>query len=216
MRTLPDRCFALLLALSLAVAASGAIAGPAEDLVFAANNDRAAQARELLAKGVDPNTVDPNGDPVLVIAARLGYGATVDALLLGKANVNARSKFGDTALMAAALGGHLDVVKVLRSRGAAIDGAGWTPLIYAATGGHDAVVNYLLAEGANINAVSPNGTSALMMAVREHKASTVTLLIAKGADVNVRNQNDATALAWAVRGNEQEMAAALKRAGAKE
>ena len=86
----------------------------------------------------------------------------------------------------------------------------------AATGGQDAVINYLLAEGANINAVSPNGTSALMMAVREGKGPTVTLLIAKGANVNVRNQDDATALAWALRGNEQAMAAALRRAGAKE
>ena len=36
----------------------------------------------------------------------------------------------------------------------------WSPLIYAATGGHNEVVAYLLAEGANINAESPNGTTA--------------------------------------------------------
>ena len=35
-----------------------------------------------------------------------------------------------------------------------------------ATGGHDAVVAYLLNEGANVNAASPNGTTALMMAER--------------------------------------------------
>jgi ankyrin repeat protein len=67
-----------------------------------------------------------------------------------------------------------------------------------------------------VNAVSPNGTSALMMAVREGKGSTVTLLIARGANVNQRNQSGATALSWALRGNEQDMAAALRRAGAKE
>jgi ankyrin repeat protein len=77
-------------------------------------------------------------------------------------------------------------------------------------------VTYLLAEGANINALSPNGTSALMMAVREGKVSTATLLIARGADVNVRNQNGATALAWAVKGKEQDLAAQLKRAGARD
>jgi hypothetical protein len=118
--------------------------------------------------------------------------------------------------MAAALSGHLELVKKLRGRGAQIDNAGWTPLIYAATGGHDAIVTYLLAEGANINAVSPNGTSALMMAVREGKGSTVTLLLGKGADVHQKNDNGGTALAWAVRGNEQAMAQQLRRAGAKD
>ncbi|MCC6870190.1 MAG: ankyrin repeat domain-containing protein, partial [Burkholderiales bacterium] len=91
----------------------------------------------------------------------------------------------------------------------------WTPLIYAATGGRNDVVEYLLAQGAQINAVSPNGTSALMMAVREGKGSTVTLLIARGADVNHRNENGASALAWAERGNEKAMAAELRKAGAK-
>ena len=187
-----------------------------EDFVIAVNNDRAAQVKEFLAKGMDPNTVGPNGEPVLVLAARANSNATVDALLAAKANVNAKSAVGDTAIMAAALNGHLDLVKKLRTRGAEINGAGWTPLIYAATGGHDAIVEYLLAEGANVNAVSPNGTSALMMAVREGKVSTVTLLLAKGADVNQKNQQGGTALAWAARGNEQGMAAQLRRAGAKE
>jgi ankyrin repeat protein len=204
-----------------AVACVAAFASPAaadmyDDYIFAVSNDRVAQVKELLAKGVDPNAVAPNGEPVLVIAARAGYTGTVDALLAAKANVNARSKVGDTAIMASALSGHLDLVKKFRARGAEIDGAGWTPLIYAATGGQDAVVAYLLGEGANVNAVSPNGTSALMMAVREGKGSTVKLLLARGADVNLRNQTGATALSWALRGNEQEMAAALRRAGAKD
>ena len=64
--------------------------------------------------------------------------------------------------------------------------------------------------------MSPNGTTALMMAVREGKGSTVDLLVKRGADVNHRNQNDVTALDWAKRGNETEMAATLRRAGAKD
>jgi len=207
------KLLALLLLSSLSMAAR---ADMYEDFIIAVNNDRAAQVKEFLAKGIDPNTVGPNGEPALVLAARANYTATVDALLAAKANVNARSAVGDTAIMAAALNGHLDLVKKLRARGADIGGSGWTPLIYAATGGHDAVVEYLLAEGANVNAVSPNGTSALMMAVREGKVSTVTLLLAKGADVHQKNQQGGTALAWATRGNEQGMAAQLRRAGAKE
>src|SRR4029453_10358486 len=139
----------------IAVVGAGA-APPAPDMyddyIFAVTNDRGALVKELLAKGVDPNVVAPNGEPVLVIAARAGYTGTVDALLAAKANVNARSKVGDTAIMAAALSGHLELVKKLRARGAEIDGAGWTPLIYAATGGHDGVVEYLLAEGPAVKA----------------------------------------------------------------
>jgi ankyrin repeat protein len=204
---------ALLLLSTLSLAAR---ADMYEDFIIAVNNDRVAQVKEFLGRGMDPNTVGPNGEPVLVLAARANSTGTVDALLAAKANVNAKSAVGDTAIMAAALNGHLDLVKKLRARGAEINGAGWTPLIYAATGGHDAIVEYLLAEGANVNAVSPNGTSALMMAVREGKVSTVTLLLAKGADVNQKNQQGGTALAWASRGNEQGMAAQLRRAGAKE
>ena len=60
----------------------------------------------------------------------------------GGANVNAKNRFGDTPLMAAALNGHLEIVRKLRAQGADIDPRGWTPLIYAATGGHDDVVTF--------------------------------------------------------------------------
>lgn len=213
---MPDRLLRTLVSLALLFVAVSARADLYEDFIVAVNNDRAGQVKEFLARGVDPDTVGPNGEPALVLAARAGYSATVDALLAAKANINARSAVGDSAIMAAALNGHLDLVKKLRARGAEINNAGWTPLIYAATGGHDAIVQYLLAEGANVNAVSPNGTSALMMAVREGKGSTVALLLGKGADVNQRNQTGGTALAWAVRGNEPGMVAALRRAGAKD
>jgi ankyrin repeat protein len=186
-----------------------------EDFMIAVANDRAGQVKELLARGVDPNAVDQNGDPALVVAARAVTSVRWTRCWPG-ARMSMREQVRNTAIMAAALSGNLAIVRTLRARGAGLENSGWTPLIYAATGGHDAIVGYLLAEGANINAPSPNGTTALMMAVREGKGSTVELLIAKGADVNRRNQNAASALDWAVRGNEKKMAEQLRRAGAKE
>jgi ankyrin repeat protein len=196
----------LIAAFLLAIAAVPALAQQVyDDLIIAVSNDRADEVKRLLARGMDANSVDPNGDPLLFIAARAGYRATVDALLAAKANVNAKNRFGDTPLMAAALNGHLEVVRKLRTRGADIDPRGWTPLIYAATGGHD-----------DINAQSPNGTTALMMAVREGRGSTFDLLMRRGADFQRRNENGASALDWAKRGNETAMADKLRRAGAKD
>jgi ankyrin repeat protein len=186
-----------------------------DDFVIAVVNDRAQEIRRMLAAGADPDMLDNNGDPVLVIAVRAGNAASVDVLLATRLNVNAKTKFGDTAMMVAALSGRLDLVKKLRARGAEINPTGWTPLIYAATGGSDDVVRYLLAEGADINAASPNGTTALMMAAREGKGSTVELLVARGADVSRRNQNGASALDLARRGKEPAMVERLQRAGAR-
>ncbi len=118
--------------------------------------------------------------------------------------------------MVAALNGHLGIVKALRARGAEIDGTGWTPIIYAATGGRDDIVRYLLSEGANVNAQSPNGMSALMMAVREAHPSTVELLLANRADINHRNEKGASALDVAKRNDDAEMVARLRRAGARD
>ena len=120
--------------LLLALPAAGAQPAP-DDFVVAVVNDRAQEIKRMLAAGADPDMLDNNGDPVLVIAVRAGNAASVDVLLATRLNVNARTKFGDTAMMIAALSGRLDLVKKLRARGAEIDGSGWTPLIYAATGG---------------------------------------------------------------------------------
>jgi ankyrin repeat protein len=220
-RILPDRHPRLVLALVLAAMCATAYpriaaADAYEDFVFAVANDRASEVKAMLARGIDPNTVDKNGDPAIVVAARGGNEATIDALLAARADVNRRNAFGDTALMVAALNGQFAIAKKLREKGAAVDGPGWTPLIYAATGGKDDIVVWLLGQGANIDAQSPNGTTALMMAIRENRINTAELLIARGANPNLRNQNGASALDWAKRNDDKALVEKLKRAGARE
>lgn len=186
------------------------------DFFIAVANDRASEVRAMLARGVDPNSVDAAGDPALVAAVRGGNAATVDVLLAARADPERRNRYGDTAMMIASLNGHLGIAKALRARNAAVDGKGWTPLIYAATGGHDEMVRWLLGEGADINAVAPNGTTALMMAVHEGRYSTAVLLIARGADVNRRNETGASALDWAKRADDTSLVERLRRAGARD
>lgn len=226
--SLPEAVAALAVAIGLTAspeAASQRISKPqptfiepaltVEDFALAVRNDRDDQVRAMLARGMDPETVGPDGNPVLVTAAREGSAKVIDVLLAAGAKVDQANAYGDTALKLAALHGRLDIAKKLRARRASIDPPGWTPLIYAATGGHDDMVRYLLAEGAKIDAVSPNGTTALMIAVREEKFSTAELLIARGANVNIRNENDATALSWAERSGDSALVERLKRAGAR-
>jgi len=186
-----------------------------DDFALAAHNDRDDEVRYMLSRGMDPGTVGPDGTPVLVTAAREGSEKVVDVLLAAGAKVDQANSYGDTALKLAALHGRTSIARKLRARGAQVETPGWTPLIYAATGGHDEMVRYLLAEGANINATSPNGTTALMMAVREEKFSTAELLIARGANVNMRNEQGATALSYAEQSGDTALVARLKRAGAR-
>lgn len=186
-----------------------------DDFAIAAFNDRDDEVRMMLSRGMDPGTVGPDGTPVLATAAREGSEKVVDVLLAAGAKVDQANSYGDTALKLAALQGRMSIAKKLRARGAQVETPGWTPLIYAATGGHDEMVRYLLAEGAKIDAVSPNGTTALMMAVREEKFSTAQLLIARGANVNLRNEQGATALSWAERSEDKALVDRLKRAGAR-
>ncbi len=87
----------------LAVSLSAAAAALLDDLIAAVTNDRVDEVKALLARGMDPDSVDRNGEPMLCIAARNGYVATVTALLTAHAKVDLPNAFGDTPLMLAAL-----------------------------------------------------------------------------------------------------------------
>ncbi|HET9763101.1 MAG TPA: ankyrin repeat domain-containing protein, partial [Casimicrobiaceae bacterium] len=109
---------ALLLLALAALAPSARGQALYDTFIHAVEVDDTDQVRAMLARGVDPNIVDPHGEPVLVVAARAGWERTVDALLGAGAKVDAANPFGDRPIMVAALGGHLAIVKMLLRRGA--------------------------------------------------------------------------------------------------
>lgn len=89
-------------------------------------------------------------------AESAGYGDTErHAIHRKRADVNAREqRYGDTALMWAAVAGHADVVRLLIEAGAdvrAVDDEGVTALHLARANGHTEVAAALLAAGANPN-----------------------------------------------------------------
>src|SRR5438128_2468077 len=99
------RCAALCVAMVVALPAA---AQPAvDDFMIAVANDRSERVLSFLSQGIDPNVVDANGDPALLVAAREGSAATANVLLAAGAKPNVRNRFQDTPLMVAALKGHL-------------------------------------------------------------------------------------------------------------
>src|SRR5690606_31255756 len=161
-------------------------------------NDREPNVRELLARGVDPNEVDSEGLPPLMLAIRSGAWKVYDALLAHKkTDIQQQNKHGETALMYLALLGETDRAKQLIERGAHVNRLGWTPLHYAASKGQTATARMLVEQGAIVNAPAPDGTTALMMAAYSGDRDTVQLLLDKGADATAINLQKLTAADWA-------------------
>jgi hypothetical protein len=122
--------------------------------------------------------------PLVRAAAR---GDTKEALLLldKGAKVNELSDGPTTALHEAAEHGHIEMVKLLISRGADVNNnCNWTPLHMAAARGHLDVVKALLAGGAEIGFRIPSGASALSFAVVNGHIDIVKFLLEKGAQAD--------------------------------
>lgn len=199
----------------LCMFASDSHAGALDDMLQAVEVGDVATARDLLYRGMDINTSDPAGNTLLILAARSGNVQLVELFANNRARIMARNRAGDTAVMLAAIKGHLPVVKYLVSAGADINHPGWTPLSYAALEGHTEVVRFLLDSGANANGKVPNGATSLMLAARGGHEAVVRLLLARRADVNAANEDGATAMSWALRAGNTDIADLLKAAGSK-
>ena len=184
-----------------------AIAGSYEDFFIAVKRDDPQAIVELLNRGFDPDTRDPQGHAGLFVALREGSLNAANALLdWPKTNVEPRTAQDESPLMMAALKGHTEVVRKLIARDADVNKTGWTPLHYAATSGHLAIIELLLEHHAYIDAESPNGTTPLMMAAHYGTPAAVKLLLEAGADPSLKNQLGLSALDFAMRANRRDAA----------
>jgi hypothetical protein len=192
-----------------------AVAGVYEEILFAAEQGETDKVVDLLRRGMDVNTTDPQGSTLLMIATRTKNSDLVRFLLDNRANPQKRNRYGDTALMIAALQGYGEIVDMLLMRKVEPNHAGWTPMHYAAFNGHPQIIAKLLASGGDANLRAPNGWTALMLAARNGNLEAVRILVGAGADLNVADPEFGTALEIARKGNHADIAVFLEKAGAR-
>ncbi|KAH6603497.1 ankyrin repeat [Trichoderma cornu-damae] len=155
----------------------------------------------LLAKGVDADPKNYDGQTPLLCAAQGGHEAAVKLLLATPSvNVNSADNRGDTPLFWAAERGHQSVTKLLLAvpnidlnSG---DRYGLAPLAMAARKGHEAIVKLLLAmPDIDVNLRGFGGEAPLSIAAREgHEAIVKLLLAMPTTDVNLRGSRGETPL----------------------
>ena len=167
----------------LGLVSQAALAANQADVWVYITNDKAQDVQELLKAGLNPNTINNKQQPALMQAVRDQAWKTFDVILADpKTDVNLGNQFDESPLMYVALVGDAPRAQKLIARGAKVNKSGWTPLHYASVKGQAGVVKLLLANGAQVNEISPEGDTALLLAVQTDSLETVQLLINAGAD----------------------------------
>jgi len=159
-------------------------------LILAAHWAGAAEVKELLARGADPNAKNDSGVAALIPAT--DNLESTRMLVEAGAEVNARTEAGDTALIVAAQrAGGARVVEYLLDKGANLKTAtndGATALHRAAECGDVDVLKLLVDKGADVDAQRKNpfgGQSPLASAVVFGHGAAVRYLLSKGAKANI-------------------------------
>ena len=181
-----------------------------------------------LQSGLDIDTQDNEGRPLLTVAAAQGKADTVQYLIDKEADVSyvANDPSGGgkkyTALLSAARKGHHETCEVLLKHGAKCDDVDHnkqTPLHIASELGRLAVIDVLVNHkdvtgmAADVNAKDVNGMTPLMLASRHGHVEAAQKLIFSGAEVNYTTPRSSALKVAAMKGS-AEMIKVLCAAGA--
>jgi ankyrin repeat protein len=93
----------------------------------------------------------------------------------------------------------IDGVSKPLENGGVVEGAFWAMFMRAASAGDTRTVRRLVQDGVEIDGQSPNGTTALIAAVKNGHAETAFELIDLGADISLADNDGVCAIEWAKR-----------------
>jgi ankyrin repeat protein len=190
-------------------------------LLVAASNNDAAQVRQLLKSGANPNVRNELDTTPLLEAAFNSNSEIIKALLDAGADPNAAGADGQTPLMLVARGTNVTAAQLLLKKGANPNAKesqrGQTALMWAAANNQGPMARLILESGADVDSKtatdlmtplvsaepraqprSPGGMTALMFASREGCLECVTAMVEKGAAVDLPDPEGVTPLLWAI------------------
>lgn len=167
-----------------------------------------------------------------------GNPDVVKVLLRRGARADVQDDNGETALMSAARGGQVEIVKALLDARAETNvkdknvgdiketieknghtlhlGSGWTALMYAMLDGSSQVMQALLDAGADPNASDDYGVTVLMIAALcQGHAEVATALLDASADPNAKDRDGKTALNYATDAEHKDVMEILREASTK-
>ena len=170
----------------------------------------------------DINRPDLIGRTPLMYACRRGHYETAKLLLELHADPDIECDQGSSAIVEAAMGNHVEIVKVLLATKLVNVNQAYpkyisrTVLMLAALHGKEELISCLLQQDdVDVNLKDRTGYSALCLAVTTKNLAIVDLLLhQKGIDVNSSNRNGATALIIAAEYGNDVMVRSLLRHGA--
>ena len=187
-------------------------------LHWAAQRDDVQLVELLLAAGANARAANRYKVTPLYLAAMNGNAAMMERLLKAGADPNTTAEEGQTMLMTAALAGKPEAVRLLLTRGVAVDATepykGQTALMWAAAEGNTAAVDVLLEAGADLKLKSKGGFTPLLFAVRNAHIDTAVTLLKRGANVNDVAPDGSSALSMATVNAFFELASVLLDHGA--
>ena len=139
----------------------------------------------LLGDEIDVNEVNNYGWTALSHAARNGNVETAKLLIEKGATVDSVDDTAWTPLLRAAQKGKTEMVKFLISKGANVNAVtidGWSPLMWATLRGKLSTVKYLVTvDGLDVNHLSKDGRSAILIAITENNNDILIVLQDAGA-----------------------------------
>mmetsp|Transcript_105655 Transcript_105655/g.264544 ORF Transcript_105655/g.264544 Transcript_105655/m.264544 type:complete len:269 (-) Transcript_105655:23-829(-) len=175
--------------------------------------------RSLLEEShVNPNSRDRKGWTAVIRAAKSNSLGVLEYLIDMKADLEAQTKEGNSALHKAAKRGRTEAAHMLIKSGSDLNSknkGGATPLMICAMHrGADHIMRELLQAKADVNEKKDVGYTALMIAARCGNGRAVTELIQAKADLEARDKQHETALIKAKKHHKDEVAQLLVMSGA--